>query len=123
MLNIRRSFVDEKSGVSMNSRPVAPLPPTPWLKVETDVVKGPTLGDSPAIVMFDEIRWPVLLSSTKLPPSVHAGEQLAVPDSAIMVPATSSVMMSAFAAPKLSTRAHAAATSAALSFDFMTAPP
>ena len=94
--------------------------PSPGALPLEGVMKGPTLGDSPAIVMFGELIAPVLLLSTKLPPSVHVGEQAATPPlRAVMVAATSNVMMSAFAAPTLMARAHEAAASAALIFDFM----
>jgi hypothetical protein len=86
-------------------------------------MKGPTVGLSPVIVMSGELTAPVLLLSTKLPPTVHVGEQAAVPARAVIVAATSNVMMSAFAAPTLRIRALPPAASATLNFDFMICLP
>jgi hypothetical protein len=106
--------------ISRNLKLIEPPPGT--LELPT-VVKGPTLGDSPAIVMFGKLVVPVLLSSTKLPLSVHVVEQVAdVPLRAAKVAATSSVMMAAFAAPTWRAMAHETATSAALIFHFMQSP-
>src|SRR5262245_47293570 len=66
---------------------------------------------------------PLLLLSWKLPPSVHVGEQAAVPDWGTRVPVTSSVIMAAFAAPTLRVIAHEATASAALILDFMAVTP
>jgi hypothetical protein len=59
-------------------------------------------------------------------PRVHTGEQVAVPalpnGLGAMVATTFSVMVSAFAAPALRSRAHPAAAIAMLSFDFMSSP-
>jgi hypothetical protein len=116
MFNTRRLGM----GGPLNRMSVVPLGSAMLVK---NVVKGPVLSDSPSIVMFGELIAPVLLSSTKLPPSVHTGEQVAPPKLAVMVAATSSVMMAAFAAPTLRVRAHEAAASAALIFDFMAVTP
>jgi hypothetical protein len=74
--------------------------------------------------MFGELVVAVLLSSTKLPLSVHVVEQVAgLPLRAAKVAATSNVMMAAFAAPTLRAIAHEATASAALIFDFMAVTP
>jgi hypothetical protein len=92
----------------------------------TNAMKGPTLGASPTIVILTSLIAPVLLLSTKLPPSVHTGEQVAVPalpePDGAMVATTFSVMISAFAAPTLTARMHTVAASAALSFNFIVNP-
>jgi hypothetical protein len=62
------------TGGPINCMSVVPLGSAMLVK---NVVKGPVLGDSPAIVMFGELIAPVLLLSTKLPPSVHTCEQVA----------------------------------------------
>ena len=70
-LNVTVSLELIKVGVSMNRKLVEPSPGALEFR---NVMKGPTLGDSPAIVMFGELVIPVLLLSTKLPLSVHVGE-------------------------------------------------
>jgi hypothetical protein len=73
--------------------------------------------------MFIELTASVMLSITKLPLTVHVGKQAAVPDTAVMVAATSNVMMFASAAPTLRVRANPPAASATLSLDFMIVVP
>jgi hypothetical protein len=48
-------------------------------------MNGPTFGDSPATVINGALITPVLLLSTKLPPSVHAGEQAAIPNAGVAI--------------------------------------
>src|SRR5215471_11624626 len=78
-------------------------------------MKGPaTTG--PAIVTCPETTFPLVVSMTMVPPSEQPGQLLK------NVAETSNVV-SAFAAPILRARAHDAAASAALIFNFMTVNP
>ena len=78
-------------------------------------MKGPTTGDSPAIVMCCDVTEPVAVSIPRVPPSVQPGQL----ESNV---AETSNMGSAFAAPMLPVTRQMAA-SAALSFDFMSRSP